>query len=138
MVHWDILQKLIYTFQEQLQVKTNSVTFAAEMKLLANRRNTAHLPVNSVFISLESVVDRGAHAGGHGVGVRGVRVLVGVQLGGPVVEVHSLHGARAVRVSVHGARDAHTVHPVVGQVFVLHTTQHAAATVNTHAQRGVK
>lgn len=50
----------------------------------------------------------------------GVRVLVGVQLG-PVVEVHRLHGPGAVRVSVHGGRDAHPVHPVVGQVFVLHT-----------------
>lgn len=64
--------------------------------------------------------------------MRGVRVLVGVQLGGPVVEVHRLHGARAVRVSVHGARDAHPVHPVVGQVFVLHTTR----TVSTHAREG--
>lgn len=52
----------------------------------------------------------------------GVRVLVGVQLG-PVVEVHRLHGAGAVRVSVHGGRDAHAVHGVVGQVFVLHTGQ---------------
>lgn len=50
----------------------------------------------------------------------GVRVLVGVQLG-PVVEVHRLHGPGAMRVSVHGGRDAHPVHPVVGQVFVLHT-----------------
>lgn len=49
----------------------------------------------------------------------GVRVLVRVQLG-PVVEVHRLHGPGAVRVSVHGGRDAHPVHPVVGQVFVLH------------------
>lgn len=51
----------------------------------------------------------------------GVRVLVRVQLG-PVVEVHRLHGPGAVRVSVHSGRDAHPVHPVVGQVFVLHTT----------------
>lgn len=79
-----------------------------------------HLPVYSVFISLESVVNRGAHTGRHGVGVGGVRVLVGVQLG-PVVEVHRLHGPGAVRVSVHGGRNAHPVHPVVGQVFVLHT-----------------
>lgn len=84
----------------------------------------SHLPVYSVFISLESVVNGGAHAGRHGVGVGGVRVLVRVQLG-PVVEVHRLHGPGAVRVSVHGGRDAHPVHRVVGQVFVLHTTQHA-------------
>lgn len=51
----------------------------------------------------------------------GVRVLMGVQLG-PVVEVHRLHGPGAVRVPVHGGRDAHPVHRVVGQVFVLHTT----------------
>lgn len=80
-----------------------------------------HLPVYSVFISLESVVNGGAHTGRHGVGVGGVRVLVRVQLG-PVVEVHRLHGPGAVRVSVHGGRDAHPVHRVVGQVFVLHTT----------------
>lgn len=49
----------------------------------------------------------------------GVRVLVRVQLG-PMVEVHRLHGPGAVRVPVHGGRDAHPVHPVVGQVFVLH------------------
>lgn len=49
----------------------------------------------------------------------GVRVLVRVQLG-PVVEVHRLHGPGAVRVPVHGGRDAHPVHPVVGQIFVLH------------------
>lgn len=84
-----------------------------------------HLPINSVFISLESVVNGGAHAGGHGVGVRGVRVLVGVQLR-TVVQVHGLHGARAVRVSVHGGRDAHTVHPVVGEVFVLQDTESAS------------
>lgn len=72
-----------------------------------------HLPVYSVFISLESVVNRGAHTGRHGVGVGGVRVLVRVQLG-PVVEVHRLHGPGAVRISVHGGRDAHPVHPVVG------------------------
>lgn len=87
----------------------------------------SHLPVYSVFISLESVVNRGAHTGRHGVGVGGVRVLVGVQLG-PVVEVHRLHGPGAVRVSVHGGRDAHPVHPVVGQVFVLHNEKHAGAT----------
>lgn len=46
---------------------------------------------------------------------------MGVQLG-PVVQMHRLHGAGSVRVSVHGGRDAHPVHPVVGQVFVLHTT----------------
>lgn len=85
------------------------------------RTGGLHLPVYSVFISLESVVNGGAHTGRHGVGVGGVRVLVGVQLG-PMVEVHRLHGPGAVRVSVHGGRDAHPVHPVVGQVFVLHTT----------------
>lgn len=79
-----------------------------------------HVPVYRVFISLESVVNRGAHTRRHGVGVGGVRVLVRVQLG-TVVEVHRLHGPGAVRVSVHGGRDAHAVHPVVGQVFVLHT-----------------
>lgn len=50
----------------------------------------------------------------------GVRVLVRVQLG-PVVEVHRLHGPGPVRVSVHGGRDAHPVHRIVGQVFVLHS-----------------
>ena len=88
---------------------------------LPPRTGDSNLPVYSVFISLESVVNGGAHAGGHGVGVGGVRVLVGVQLG-PVVEVHRLHGPGAVRVPVHGGRDAHPVHRVVGQVFVLHTT----------------
>lgn len=77
-----------------------------------------YLPVYGVFVSLEGVVDRGAHAGRHAVGVRRVRVLVRVQLR-PVVEVHRLHGAGAVRVPVHGGRYAHPVHPVVGQVFVL-------------------
>lgn len=83
------------------------------------RTAASHLPVYRVFISLESVVNRWAHTGRHGVGVGGVRVLVRVQLGS-VVEVHRLHGPGAVRVPVHGGRDAHPVHPVVGQVFVLH------------------
>lgn len=93
-----------------------------------------HLPVYGVFISLESVVNRGAHAGGHGVGVGRVRVLVRVQLG-PVVEVHRLHGPGAVRVSVHGGRYAHPVHPVVGQVFVLHTHTYTHMCTVTHTQR---
>lgn len=84
------------------------------------RTAASHLPVYRVFISLESVVNRWAHTGGHGVGVGRVRVLVRVQLG-PMVEVHRLHGPGAVRIPVHGGRDAHPVHPVVGQVFVLHT-----------------
>lgn len=93
----------------------------AAREWLSPRTGGSNIPVYSVFISLESVVNGGAHTRRHGVGVGGVRVLVGVQLG-PVVEVHRLHGPGAVRVSVHGGRDTHPVHPVVGQVFVLHTT----------------
>lgn len=94
---------------------------ACPTEWVSPRNEGVHLPVYSVFISLESVVNGGAHTRRHGVGVGGVRVLVSVHLG-TVVEVNRLHGPGAVRVSVHGGRDAHTVHPVVGQVFVLHTT----------------
>ena len=67
----------------------------------------------------EGIVDRGAHGGGHGVGVGGVRVLVRVERRPVVQVVHGLHGAGAVRVPVHGGGDAHPLHAaVVGQLVV--------------------
>lgn len=84
------------------------------------RSPARHLPVDGIFISLEGVVDGGAHGGGHGVGVGGVRVLVRVQRRPVVQVVDGLHGAGAVGVPVHGGGDAHPLHAaVVGQLVVL-------------------
>jgi len=89
------------------------------------------VPINGVFVPLDGVPDRGAHAASAaataaaGVGV-GLAVLVWrVRAGGGGGcsgrrQVHGLQGAGGVvvvvRVSVHAA---HALQPVVGQVFIL-------------------
>ena len=81
-----------------------------------------NVPVNGIFVSFYSVVDGGAHTGRYGVGVCGVRVLVGMELR-PVVQVNRLHGPCRVRVPVHRRRNPYSVHSIMGKVFILSQRQ---------------
>lgn len=83
-----------------------------------------YLPINGIFISLQSVIDWRAHAGGHSVGVGRVRVLVGVQRWTVVQMVNGLHGPSSMGIPIHGTRYPYSIHPpVMGQVVVLYGRQ---------------
>lgn len=81
-----------------------------------------HLPVDRILVPFQGVVDSGAHAGRHDIGVRGVGavVLSGVERRPMVEVVHRGDRSGGVGVPVHGRRHPYSVHPaVVGQLIVL-------------------